>query len=122
MAYIKQYIHGETLNVFEFDGPMTIGRGADCDIVVDDPTISGLHARIEKRPDGLYLVDQNSTNGCMVLEQKLTEFKLLPGTAFRLGTCEFEFLEHLPNELEKTLKIKKSWIPGVYYTSSSKSD
>ncbi|ACR14184.1 ATPase [Teredinibacter turnerae T7901] len=35
---------------------------------------------------------------------------------FTVGTHDFEFLVDLPTGLERTLKIKKSWIPGIYYT------
>jgi type VI secretion system FHA domain protein len=46
------------------DGALTIGRGAGCDWVLDDPdrTLSKLHCRIDRSADG-YLLTDLSTNG-----------------------------------------------------------
>lgn len=40
-----------------------IGRGADCDIVVQNDTVSSHHARIEKTKNGWVLIDEDSHNG-----------------------------------------------------------
>ena len=45
---------------------ITIGRDADNDICLDHVSVSKKHAIIEKRPDGYYIVDNNSTNGIML--------------------------------------------------------
>jgi diguanylate cyclase (GGDEF)-like protein len=43
---------------------VTIGRGADADLVVDDPGVSRHHARIAREPGGgFYVQDLGSTNG-----------------------------------------------------------
>jgi hypothetical protein len=34
-----------------------------------------------------------------------------------IGTHTVRLVEQLPDSLQHTLKIKKSWIPGVYYTA-----
>lgn len=44
----------------------TIGADPECDIVVDVPTISGLHCRIALTETGLILEDLNATNGTFV--------------------------------------------------------
>jgi len=42
----------------------TIGRGADCDVVLDHGTVSRLHARVQATPDGyLAVMDADSGNG-----------------------------------------------------------
>ena len=53
---------------------LTIGRGAECDIVLDFPKISRKHLRIDKEGTGYKVIDQNSTNGTFILNAKL-----LPG-------------------------------------------
>jgi pSer/pThr/pTyr-binding forkhead associated (FHA) protein len=57
---------GET--AVEVRGPrVTIGRGEDCDVVIDDPTVSRHHAAISARPGApLVLEDLGSANGTLV--------------------------------------------------------
>lgn len=45
---------------------LTIGRDLGNKLVIDDRKASRLHARVERRSDGFYLVD-TSTNGCFVV-------------------------------------------------------
>lgn len=116
MAYLKQTFNGVDLCIFQFEDDATLGRHSDCTFVIDDPTISAHHANIEKTPEGYRLVDQGSTNGIQVKGSKLKQVALENGLKFTLGTCQFEYMDELPSDLAKTLKIKKSWIPGVYYT------
>jgi pSer/pThr/pTyr-binding forkhead associated (FHA) protein len=52
---------------FELHSALTnIGRGEHNDIAIKDESISDSHAKIQKRADGWYVVDQESTNGTYV--------------------------------------------------------
>jgi ABC transport system ATP-binding/permease protein len=44
----------------------SIGRSQECDLVLDNAFISRIHAYIEKRDDGIWLIDNNSSNGTFV--------------------------------------------------------
>jgi FHA domain-containing protein len=44
----------------------TIGRAGDCAIRLDDPFVSGAHARFERDHNGWRLHDLGSTNGALV--------------------------------------------------------
>lgn len=44
-------------------GPLLIGRGEDCEIVIPDRKISRQHARLVPGPNGIYLEDLDSKNG-----------------------------------------------------------
>src|SRR3989304_1242778 len=44
-------------------GPIVIGRGEDCDIIIPDRKISRQHARVRPIPDGIVLEDLDSKNG-----------------------------------------------------------
>jgi hypothetical protein len=43
-----------------------IGRNRDCDLVLTDITVSRVHARLDRTPDGWLLTDLRSTNGTRV--------------------------------------------------------
>ncbi len=52
---------------FELHSTLTnVGRGEHNDIAIRDESISDSHAKIQKRGDGWYVVDQESTNGTYV--------------------------------------------------------
>jgi len=52
---------------FTLSDVLTIGRDDVCDIAMPDDTyMSGRHARIEQRSDGVWIIDLNSTNGVLV--------------------------------------------------------
>ncbi len=44
-------------------GRLTIGRGNECDLMLDEPEMSRRHAMIENNGDGIYLRDLGSSNG-----------------------------------------------------------
>jgi len=55
------------------DRLITCGRASDNDIAFpDDSNVSRYHAEIEKRPDGYWVIDLNSSNGTTVNGEKLT--------------------------------------------------
>ncbi|MGC8844671.1 MAG: HD domain-containing phosphohydrolase [Candidatus Hydrogenedens sp.] len=71
---------------FPADEVLTIGRGQENVITLDDPKVSRKHAVVEPTEDGPLLKDLNSVNGTYVGNQKITEYLLKPGDVFRVGT------------------------------------
>jgi pSer/pThr/pTyr-binding forkhead associated (FHA) protein len=52
---------------FEIHSALTnVGRGAYNDIVLNDESVSDSHAKIQRRENGWFIVDQESTNGTYV--------------------------------------------------------
>jgi hypothetical protein len=47
-------------------GMVLIGRGADCQLILDDDYVSTRHARVVAGDSGLYIEDLGSTNGTYV--------------------------------------------------------
>ncbi len=116
MAYLRHYVNGSVVSLYEVKDKVVIGRHPDCNITIDDPTISSEHAVLVVSGVNSQIKDNGSTNGVRVDGEKSLEATLEPGMRFSIGTHEFEYLLEIPNDLDKTLKIKKSWIPGVYFT------
>lgn len=48
------------------DTQVTIGRSADCDIVLDDDSVSGVHCQLTLSDRSLFLQDLKSKNGTRV--------------------------------------------------------
>jgi two-component system, cell cycle response regulator len=75
------------------DKPVIIGRGDECDIAVQENSVSRRHARVEPSKDGFYLLDLQSTNGTFINDNQLTEGKVLhDGDYVRVGNCIYRYL------------------------------
>ncbi|EAR08398.1 FHA domain-containing protein [Reinekea blandensis] len=101
---------------------VSIGRGTDNDIQLDDKTVSANHAWLEflpgddGQPGSYRLIDLKSTNGSFVNEKKITEQDVRHNDVLRIGFVSFKFVDENEHRFEETSKVHKSWIPGVYYT------
>lgn len=73
---------------------ITIGRVEDNTMVInDDSFISSHHARLEIRPDGVWLVDLQSTNGSFVNGQRVSNEKSLrKGDRIQVGSTVLEMV------------------------------
>lgn len=62
-----------------------IGTGPDCQLVLNDPTVSRSHARIEFGPHGYFVRDEGSKNGVYLQGVRVVEAYLPPEAELRLG-------------------------------------
>ncbi len=72
---------------------VTIGRGRGCDIVLEDPSVSRRHCRVEVQADGIRLVNEKSKNGTTVDNQPVEEALLALNQSFGVGSHEFFYKE-----------------------------
>jgi pSer/pThr/pTyr-binding forkhead associated (FHA) protein len=106
--------------------PFRIGRNEENDLCVDDELSSREHALIEKvkgkSADSVNYIlrDMDSTNGTFVNHERITDHLLVEDDMIRIGQTFFKFTEHDGAELAETRIMKKSIIPGVYYTTEKK--
>ncbi|MHC4324421.1 MAG: FHA domain-containing protein, partial [Planctomycetota bacterium] len=81
MAETKLIISGpeDTKEVILNPKGTTLGRGANCDVILDDSAVSRLHARISQDPFGRWIVEDNdSQNGVLIEGQRIKAQAILP--------------------------------------------
>lgn len=77
---------------------LTLGRGQENVVVLDNDSVSRRHCRIEKRASGShgggswYVVDLDSTNGTYVNDDQVKEYQLRRGDQMKVGDTIFKFL------------------------------
>jgi pSer/pThr/pTyr-binding forkhead associated (FHA) protein len=77
-----------------FPLPMGItrfGRDADCDVVLDDPTVSGRHAEFDRGDSGVALRDAGSFNGTYLNRNLCHHATLTDGDEVWIGRFHFGF-------------------------------
>ncbi len=69
-----------------------VGRGAHNDVCLSDESVSETHAKLQKRDDGWYVVDMDSTNGTYVGGSRVSGERKLDGSPdVRFGGLKFRF-------------------------------
>lgn len=124
MAMLVLIHEGLTIKKIDIDKPkLRIGRQANCDIYLDDKLASKSHAVIESKPNpddkeqvDYFIEDLKSTNSTLVNGEPITRVQLAHEDTIRIGKHVFKFIDETQIQGDKTTKLHKSWIPGVYYT------
>lgn len=81
-----------------------IGRGSECQVQLNDPLCSRVHARILYKNGRWTLIDAGSRNGTSVNRSKTDEAVLTDGDAIRMGGTEFCFVDESSVE-EQTVEV-----------------
>lgn len=72
--------------------PVTIiGRSPDCNVEIEDPTISRYHAQIEWIDEGFWLRDLGSANGSYVNGARVDAEQLYHGDVLGIGSVDLGF-------------------------------
>ena len=123
MAIIIQTIEGVVANKFNIEPSSTLkfGRSTENQVQIDDIEVSTEHAQITCETDdngtvAYFLEDLGSTNGSYINEVKIEKQKLQHNDNLRIGWNIFTFIDENEINLEKTRAVKKSWIPGLFYS------
>ena len=70
-----------------------IGRAPMNHLVICDPRVSRLHARIERAEDGIQVIDLKSGNGTRVNGEKIESERLRVGDALQIGPTRLRVVE-----------------------------
>jgi len=70
-----------------------IGRSPDCDIFLDDVTVSRNHAVLVERYGAFYVEDQGSLNGTFLNRRRIESGELDDGDELQIGKYRLTFLQ-----------------------------
>ncbi len=101
MAETKLIISGpvETKEVLLDPKGTTLGRGSNCDVVLDDAAVSRLHARISQDPFGRWIVEDNdSQNGILIEGQRIKAQAILPDQKISIRPFTLSILQEFDRQ------------------------
>jgi hypothetical protein len=75
------------------DDATTIGRSPDCDIFLDDVTVSRQHAILRRNDNRFVIEDQGSLNGTFVNRRRIESAELADGDELQIGKYRLTFLQ-----------------------------
>ena len=95
MPFLKLKLKSKILGDFQLPegASLTIGRREDNDVVIEDPAVSGHHAKIESLGERFVLIDLQSKNGSFVNEQLVNSHWLRNGDMINIGDHSLIFIE-----------------------------
>ena len=101
----------------------SIGSAADNHLVIDEQDIDPLHAKVIQENTRYFLKDNNSTSGCFINGQRITQKEILPGDIIKLGASEIIVLDprSLPDKSKESyvapwrLVSDSSWLAGKHF-------
>jgi two-component system, cell cycle response regulator len=85
---------------------IVLGRAPDNDVLIEDEGVSRKHAKIERQPAGLVLVDNGSTNGVFVNGTKVNRHLLQDGDKLQIGSTtilKFSYQDEVEENFQKQL-------------------
>jgi two-component system response regulator GlrR len=78
-----------TPNAFRLEhGTCILGAGADCHVIIDNPSVSRAHVELGLVPEGISVRDLGSRNGTFYLGHRVQAMTLAPGARIHVGPVE----------------------------------
>lgn len=93
--------------------PVSIGRLPDNTIVIDNPAVSGRHARVFREGNHYVLEDLKSTNGTFVNDKPIARHTLLDGDVVLLGKHSLVFTLAGGEQEPAPQKVEAGFVPDV---------
>jgi hypothetical protein len=102
---------GRDARRFRLEGrPLTIGSQADCDVVILDRAVSGIHCRLEPGRQTAWVRDLGSRNGTWIDNVRTELGRVAAGSRIRLGRTEIYVVEEgRPGDAREEGLVAASW-------------
>ncbi len=104
MRILMKFNGKEIRDVQTDKSEITIGRGPENDIQIDNLAVSQVHARIVKGPDYYFIEDLNSTNSTLVNGKKINKKYLMEND--EINICKYYLYVYFENHGNK----RDGWI------------
>lgn len=110
-------VSGRVLKTWRFKerSEVTIGRSSECDVEINDPYVSRLHAQLMKQ-DGQWQVVSRGRHGVLVRNEPIQEMLLGADTIFQLGPTgpmlRFGSLQKDEQDSRRTLYFEADPLPA----------
>src|SRR5918997_1139496 len=89
--YQLHFLDSGSARVFDLRSEsITIGRIEGNDLVLNHPSVSRRHARIDRRGQTVWVLDLKSTNGVKINGNLVTESQIRPGDKISIGSVELD--------------------------------
>ncbi len=82
----RLHVVGEDRTIEVGSERVVVGRALECDLVLEDPSVSALHAEVRATPAGIHLLDLGSSNGTYLGETRVGEAWFNSEVEFACGT------------------------------------
>jgi ABC-type multidrug transport system ATPase subunit len=87
--------------------PLVIGRAPDCDVRLPHPTVSRYHAMLERREEGIWLLDLGSVNGVTVAGNRINVACILrEGHRVGIGPFLLSFTQGVLHSLDNSRGLR----------------
>ncbi len=93
---------------YELTGTVLVGREGDCQVHLDDPTVSRRHATIAPAEGGFVLRDLSSGSGTYLDGTPVQEAFVVPGERIRFGAVAARIEEEADQELSASRKLRET--------------
>ena len=96
-------------------GVTAIGRSPECDLRIDEPGMSRMHARLLPTDDGLLLEDLGSANGCFLNGKRVLRGEAKPGDEIGFDNLRFRLMApgqeagHADTQAEPSTRAPSPW-------------
>ena len=105
---IVQSAGGEERSFGIGEGSYVIGRDVQCDVVVDDPYVSGVNSRLVVEGNMARLFDLGSANGTKVSGRRVDFADITSGTLIEVGNSRLTFVQSNGAAGERTFNGERS--------------
>jgi len=90
------------------DKETVIGRDTNCDVYLDDPSVSRHHAKVARIYTGYFIEDLHSTNGLTLNGRRVRKHMLKDGDLVQIGTHDLRYKAEgaqIGADLDKTVVL-----------------